>query len=141
MSEGNGTPPQATVEIITGLLRQLKASGGLDRGQLKFGELEDLEDLLIRADHPRPLSEEMGLPLSLASYRYMRGVLWLWLRRDHPHLRFEDFRELDQDTLIDALGDEEEPAGELPDPTGAPPEPSGDEQPPTPLPASATSGG
>ena len=140
MSEGNGVPPQATLDLITEALRQLKANGGLDRGELKFGELEDLEDILLRADHPRPLNEEMRLPLHLASYRFMRGVLWLWLRRDHPQLAFDDFRDIDQNTLIDALGEEEEPAGAEPDPT-EPPAPSGEPPRPKRSRASATSGG
>jgi hypothetical protein len=135
----NGTPPPVTLEFLIEALKQLKANGGVDRGKLKFGEMEDLEDILIRANHPRSMTEEMSLPLALASYRYMRGVLWLWLRREHSHLQFDDFREIDQDTLLDALGDEDE--DEQPDPTEAPAAPSSDAPTPTPSPASATSGG
>jgi hypothetical protein len=71
--------------------------------------------------------------------RFMRGLLWLKLRREHPELTLDDFRTLDLKTIAEALV---RPEDEAPDPTGGgehPPTPTGEPKPTT-SPTSATSG-
>ena len=142
MSEGNGTPSQATMDLITDALTRLKASGGIDRGKLQMWELEDLEDELLRRNHPRSVTEELNAG-SFASYRFLRGLMWLWLRRDHSQFVFDDFRTIDLDTLIEHLGgaDEDEDEGEGLDPSSASNVPMSDAPTQRISPASATSGG
>jgi len=125
MSDGNGTPTPETLELIKRELQGLK----VDQGKVKFREWSDLEDAAGHEcnpwiDHPEP------------PFWFMQGVLWLWLRRKHPQLRFADFGELDLETMAAARPQEPDL-----DPTSAPPERSGDEPTPTPSPPSATSGG
>jgi hypothetical protein len=139
----NGAPPPATMELITDALKRLKASDGIDRGKLKMWELEDLEDELQRRNHPRSVNEEFYAG-NFASYRFLRGLMWLWLRREHRQLAFDDFREIDLDTLIEHLGGQDDDEGEDDGglgPSSASNAPTNDRPPPKTSPASATSGG
>lgn len=111
----NGEVPAATVALIAAALQGVKR---VDQGKFKLGELEDLED-------------ELGTPLSqyfnssAPPIRFMRGLLWLRLRRDHPQLRFDDLRSIDLDTLEAAFGGGENEEPDSLDPTDAASTPDG----------------
>ena len=126
MSEGNGTPAPETLDLIRRELKGLK----IDKGKVKLREWDDLEDKTGREVSPWVGSDHPPI-------WFMRGVLWLWLRRKHPQLTFEDFGELDLEDLNATRGDDEKAL----DPTSAPPAPRGGKRKPTPSPTSAASGG
>lgn len=109
MSQGNGQVPQATMELIT---QALKGVGRVDRRTFKLWEIEDLEEIL--PGHPVMDVVFGDAPLTT---KILRGLLWLRLRRDHPQLAFDDFREFDVGTFEDAVlaGVNEEPDAEEPD--------------------------
>ena len=127
MSDTNGrlTPAQVE-ELIRGELATLK----IEQDTFKLREWEALEDA---AD--RPVTPWIGA--AFPPIWFVRGQLWLALRRKHPTLAYEDLAELDSDLLTEAIGltkpDEEADGG--PDPTPPAAEPA-----PKPSRASATSG-
>ena len=125
MSLGNG---QVSPERVALILEELKTTK-VRQSKIKLREWSDLED---KVDHEvNPWIGHAFPPIW-----FMQGVLWLWLRRKHPQLQFEDFGELDLE-IMEATRPRE---GDL-DPPSSPPEPSGDAQPQPSLPASAVSGG
>jgi hypothetical protein len=137
MSDTNGKLTPAQVEaLVRAELPTLK----VDQGKIKLREWDDLEEA---AD--RPVTPWVGA--NFPPLWFIRGVLWLWLRRDHPALTWDDMGELDTALLFEAseaakaaLGiDTDEEKGT--DPTSGSGEPTAGEPPPQPSPTSVTSGG
>jgi hypothetical protein len=127
MSDTNG---RLSPEQVEALVREAVPGLKIDQGKIKLREWDDLEDA---AD--RPVSPWVGA--NFPPLWFIRGVLWLWLRRNHPALTFADLGEIDLELLREARmvpGQEDEP-----DPTGGKIG-TGDGSPPTPSPSSATSG-
>lgn len=130
MSQGNGTPPQATLDLIT---EALKGIGKIERRKFQLWEVEDLEEALPG----QPILDQFYGDAPLTT-KFLRGLLWLRLRRDHPQLVFDDFRTLDMGTFEDAIFSH---ADEEPDPTSGASAPSSSGRKQKPSRASATSGG
>jgi hypothetical protein len=119
MTEQNGNG-RLTPEQVEALVRAEIPTLKINQGKIKLREWDDLED---KTD--QPISPWIGA--NFPPIWFQQGVLWLWLRRKHPQLTYEDLGELDLELLYEARG-----AEGTPDPT------SGGEPPNSP--ASATSG-
>jgi len=127
-SDGRLSPEQ-----VEALVRAEIPGLKINQGKIKLREWDDLEDV---AD--RPVSPWVGA--NFPPVWFIQGVLWLWLRRKHPQLTYQDMGELDMELLQDAqVVPAEEPADGV-DPTSGNTEPSSNGQ-RTASPASATSGG
>lgn len=105
------------LELIRKELPNLK----VDQGKIKLREWDDLEEKVSKLVTP-------WVGSSYPPMWFLKGVLWLWLRRDHPQLTYEDFGELDLAQLKDAgqllmddLSDEPDPTGGEPAPPSSPP--------------------
>lgn len=127
------TNGKLTTKQVEKLVRAAIPTMKVDQGKIKLREWDDLEDV---AD--RPVTPWVGA--NFPPLWFIRGVLWLWLRRDHPSLTFDDLGELDTELLFEAKvvgggGDEE------PDPTSVGEQPTPDGPRSTPSPSSASSGG
>lgn len=132
----NGAPPQATMDLIA---EALKGMQRIDRWKFKLWEYEDLEE-----QAGRPVSSQIASPAP--AIWFMRGMLWLALRRKHPELAFDDLRYLDMETISEAFAAGEDDEDEGLDPTNPPPaEPSGSgssgDESSKPTPSSISSGG
>jgi hypothetical protein len=99
----NGVPP-----LVVQALQGMKV---IDRGKLELWELEELEEVIGE-------SVDLNLTVAHPSIKFRRGLLWIWLRRTHPTLVYDDFRRVNLDLLNRTLGEVEE---EIPDPTGTTP--------------------
>jgi hypothetical protein len=127
MSLSNG---QVSPERVALILEELKTTKVL-QSKIKLREWSDLEDKVDREVNP-------WIGHAFPPIWFMQGVLWLWLRRKHPQLTFEDFGELDTEQLAEVTQRSSE---DEPDPTSGSSEPTGDVPKPKPSRASATSGG
>jgi len=96
----NGVPPL--------VVKALEGMRVIDRGKLELWELEELEETIGE-------SVDLNLTVAHPSIRFRRGLLWIWLRRTHPTLVYDDFRKVNLDLLNRTLGTVEEE--EVPDPT------------------------
>ena len=123
-ANGNG---RLSPEQVEALLREELPALKIEQGKVKLREWEALEDA---AD--RPVTPWIGV--SLMPMWFIRGELWLALRRKHPTLAYEDLADLDGDLLQEMIGLTRQ-KGEESDPT-----PPGGEAKPKPSRASATSG-
>jgi hypothetical protein len=74
MSDGNG---QLTPEQVEALVREEFPTLKVDQGKIKLREWDDLEDAAGREVSP-------WVGVDVPPIWFMRGVLWLWLRRKHP---------------------------------------------------------
>jgi len=127
----NGVPPQATMDLI---IEGLKGMKRIDRWKFKVGEFEDLED-----EAGRPVSSQIASPAP--AMWFMRGMLWLALRRKHPELQYDAFRHLDMETISEAFAAGEDDEDEGLDPTSPPSSGTGAAtSPASPAPSSATEG-
>jgi hypothetical protein len=122
-----------TTKQVEALVRDSIPGLKIDQGKIKLREWDDLEDA---AD--RPVTPWVGA--NFPPLWFIRGVLWLELRRAHPALTFQDLGEINAELLFEASKWAKEETPAAPDPTGGNDEPTG-ESPPTPSPTSATSGG
>jgi hypothetical protein len=127
MSLSNG---QVSPERVALILEELKTTK-IRENKIKLHEWSDLED---KVEHEVMPWIGHGLP----PIWYMQGVLWLWLRRKHPQLTFEDFGEIDTEQLIEIT---QRNAEADVDPTSGSSEPTAAAPKPKPSRASATSGG
>jgi hypothetical protein len=123
MTQANGA---LTPEQVEALVRAEFPTLKIDQGKIKLREWDDLEDAAGREVSP-------WVGQDVPPIWFMRGVLWLWLRRKHPALTFEALGEIDTDLLFEAS--EQSRKASL-DPT----EPSDDGSKPASSLASATSG-
>ena len=124
---------QVTPELVAAALKGIKR---IDQGKFELWEIEDLEDAIGHT-----VAEYFNDPAP--PMRFMRGLLWLRIRRDHPQVTFDDLRTVNLDALEAAFSSPVEDEGL--DPTGDGSSETSDGKPaPEPSPislASATSGG
>jgi len=102
----NGVPP-----LVVEALEGMKV---IDRGKIELWEYEDLEDAIGE-------SVDLNLSSPHPSIRFRRGLLWVWLRRTYPELKYDDFRRVNLDLLNRTLGTVEEPTDNPANPTSATP--------------------